>query len=60
MRSLSEKLAFISGIATGMIVFLSILLIVFCNLSVYFVTRRHEKQINCEQDNLVLSTGLIM
>ena len=49
VRSLSENLAFISGIATEMIVLLSILLIVFCHLSVYRVTRRHEKQIKCEQ-----------
>ena len=49
VRSLSEKLAFISGIATGMILFLNFLLIVFCHLSAYFVTRRHEKQIKCEQ-----------
>ena len=28
---------------------LNILLILYCHLSVYFVTRRHEKQIKCEQ-----------
>jgi len=49
LRSLSEKLEFISGVAIAMVLFLKILLIIFCHSSVYFVTRRHEKQIKCEQ-----------
>ena len=49
LRSLSEKLEFISGVAAVMVLFLNISLIIVCHLSVYFVTRRHEKQIKCEQ-----------
>ena len=49
LRSLSEKLEFISGVAAVIVLFLNISLIIFCHLSVYFVTRRHEKQIKCEQ-----------
>ena len=49
LQILSEKLGFIFNVTAVMILFLSILLIVFCHLSVYFVTRRHEKQIKCEQ-----------
>ena len=49
LRNLSEKLEFISGVAIAMVLFLNIFLILFCHLSVYFVTRRHEKQIKCEQ-----------
>ena len=36
-------------VATISFVYFNISLIVFCHLSVYFVTRRHEKQIKCEQ-----------
>ena len=42
-------LEFISGVAAVMVLFLNISLIIVCHLSVYFVTRRHEKQIKCEQ-----------
>ena len=49
LQSLSKNLGFIFNLASVMVLFLSILLIVFCHLSVYFVTRRHEKQIKCEQ-----------
>ena len=49
LRSLSEKLEFISSVVAVMVLFLNILLILFCHLSVYFVTRRHEKQIKSEQ-----------
>ena len=52
LRSLSEKLEFISAVVAVVVLFLNILLIVFCHLSVYFVTRRHEKQIKCEQVSL--------
>ena len=44
-----SRLEFISGISAVMVLFLNTLLILFSPLSVYFVTRRHEKQINCEQ-----------
>ena len=44
LRSLFVELEFISGIAIS-IVSINISLIVFCHLTVYFVTRRHEKQI---------------
>ena len=49
LRHFSEKFNVISGFA---LMFLNILLITFCHLSVYFVTRRHEKQIKCEQVSL--------
>ena len=49
LRILSEKLEFISGVVIAIVLFLNILLIIFCHLSVYFVTRRHERQIKCEQ-----------
>ena len=52
IRSLSKDLGFISNIVSVMVLFLNILLIFFCHLSVYFVTRRHEKQIQCEQISL--------
>ena len=49
LRRLSEKLEFISAVILTIILFLNILLIIFCHLSVYLVTRRHEKKIKCEQ-----------
>ena len=49
LRGLSKKLEFIAGIITVIVLFLNLFLILFCHLSVYFVTRRHEKQIKCEQ-----------
>ena len=52
VQSLSKNLGFISNVASVMVLFLSISLIFFCHLSVYFVTRRHEKQIQCEQISL--------
>ena len=52
IRSLSKDLGFISNVVSVMVLFLNILLIFFCHLSVYFVTRRHEKQIQCEQISL--------
>jgi len=49
LERFSEK--FQTPIRVTMISFLyfNISLILFCHLSVYFVTRRHEKQIKCEQ-----------
>ena len=49
LRSLSEKFNFSSAVVAVMVLFFNILVIVFCHLSVFFVTRRHEKQIKCEQ-----------
>ena len=49
LRCLSEELELILGVAAVVVVFLNILLILFCHLSVYFVTRRHKNQIKCEQ-----------
>ena len=49
LRSLGKKMEFIAGVAAVTVLFLSILFILFCHLLVYFVTRRHEKQIKCEQ-----------
>ena len=49
LGSLSKELAFISNVVAVMVLFVNISLIVFCHSSVYFVTRRHEKQIKCEQ-----------
>ena len=49
LRSLSEE--YVNTVKFTLIPFavLNLLLILFCHLSVYFVTRRHEKQIKCEQ-----------
>jgi len=49
LQSLSEELGFISNVVSVTLLFLSISFIVFCHISVFFVTRRHEKQIKCEQ-----------
>ena len=49
LQSLSKNLGFISNVVSVIVLFVNIFLIVFCHLSVYFVTRRHEKQIKCEQ-----------
>ena len=49
LQSLSKNLGFISNVVSVIVLFVNISLIVFCHLSVYFVTRRHEKQIKCEQ-----------
>ena len=50
LRSLSEEYVN-TAVKFTLIPFavLNLLLILFCHLSVYFVTRRHEKQIKCEQ-----------
>ena len=49
LGSLSKTLGFISNVVSMIVLFVNIFLILFCHLSVYFVTRRHEKQIKCEQ-----------
>ena len=49
LQSLSEKLQTQIRVTTMLFIYFNISLILFCHLSVYFVTRRHEKQIKCEQ-----------
>ena len=49
LRHFSEKLDIISGIVLTIVIFLNILLITSCHLSVYLVTRRYERRIKCEQ-----------
>ena len=49
LQSLSDEFEIIIRVSGFISLCVNILLIVFCHLSVYFVTRRHEKQIKCEQ-----------
>ena len=49
LERLSEQFQTITRVTTILFVYFNISLILFCHLSVYFVTRRHEKQIKCEQ-----------
>ena len=49
LQSLSEEFEIITRVATILFVHFNLSLIIFCHISVYFVTRRHEKQIKCEQ-----------
>ena len=49
LQRLSEQFQTITRVTTILFVYFNISLILFCHLSVYFVTRRHEKQIKCEQ-----------
>ena len=49
LERLFREFEIIIMVATISFVYFNISLIVFCHLSVYFVTRRHEKQIKCEQ-----------
>ena len=49
LQSLSEKLQTQIRVTSMLFIYFNISLILFCHLSVYFVTRRHEKQIKCEQ-----------
>ena len=49
VNTFSENLGFISNAVSVIVLFVNIFFIVFCHLSVYFVTRRHEKQIKCER-----------
>ena len=52
LRSLSGKLAIIIGVGASSFALLNVFIIIFCHISVYFVTRRHEKQIKSEQVSL--------
>ena len=49
LQSLSEELEIIIRVTGFLFAFFNLLFIIYCHLSVYFVTRRHEKQIKCEQ-----------
>ena len=49
LERLFREFEIIIMVATISFVYFNISLILFCHLSVYFVTRRHEKQIKCEQ-----------
>ena len=49
LQSLSEELAIFIGVAATSFAFLNVSVIIFCHISVYFVTRRHEKRIKSEQ-----------
>ena len=49
LQSLSEKFAIIIRVAGLIFDCFNLSLILYCHLSVYFVTRHHEKQIKCEQ-----------
>ena len=49
LRSLSEEYVNKVKFILFPFVVLNLFLILFCHLSVYFVTRQHEKQIKCEQ-----------
>ena len=49
VQSLSEDFEIIIKVVGFIFLCLNILVILYCHLSVYFVTRRHEKQIKCEQ-----------
>ena len=49
LQSLSEELEIIIRVTSSLFAFFNLSLIIYCHLSVYFVTRRHEKQIKCEQ-----------
>ena len=49
LQNLSEELEIIIRVARFMLGCFNLSLILYCHLSVYFVTRRHEKQIKCEQ-----------
>ena len=47
--SISEDLEMIIRIVGILFAFFNVVMIVFCHISVYFVTRRHERQIKSEQ-----------
>ena len=49
LQSLSEEFKIIARVANTLLGGFAILLLLYCHFSVYFVTRRHEKQIKCEQ-----------
>ena len=49
LRSLSEEFESIIRVPGFLFACFNLSLILYCHFSVYFVTRRHEKQIKCEQ-----------
>ena len=49
LKSLSNKLEIIMRVTGFLLGWVNLLMILYCHLSVYFVTRRHEKQIKREQ-----------
>ena len=49
LRNLSEEFQIITRVVNILLGCFSISLILYCHLSVYFVTRSHEKRIKCEQ-----------
>ena len=49
LYSIAEELETVIRVSGVSFVFLNVLVIMFCHISVYFVTRRHEKQIASEQ-----------
>ena len=49
LRRFSEESGNTVKVLLILFLFCNVSLILFCHLSVYFVTRRHEKQIKCEQ-----------
>ena len=49
LRNLSEEFQIITRVVNTLLGCFSVSLILYCHLSVYFVTRRHEKRIKCEQ-----------
>jgi len=48
LQSLFEEFEIINRVVTSLMGYFSLSLILYCHLSVYFVTRRHEKQIKFE------------
>jgi len=49
LQSLSEEFEIIIRVVWSLLGYFSLSLMLYCHLSVYFVTRRNEKQIKCEQ-----------
>ena len=49
LRNLSEEFEMITRVVNTLFGCSSLSLLLYCHLSVYFVTRRHEKRIKCEQ-----------
>ena len=49
LRNLSEEFEIISRVANALLGCLSVSMLLYCHFAVYFVTRRHEERIKCEQ-----------
>ena len=49
LKSLSDEFEIITGVVGSLLGYFSLSLMLYCHLSVYFVTSLHEKQIKCEQ-----------